>query len=162
MCIRDSHWSIVAWDLGSELDALPEEFRDRMVRLIQGLTGCEMVGGYADQAFEEHSFSANDSETELIKAAARAATRRIPVILDRFAEIETHRDLPKVADSGFYWTSASREFNAPGLRQQVTLPRLIRTSDYSLEPLEFRHWDFLAQSVTTLSLIHISEPTRPY
>ena len=151
------HPSLVVWTVGCELSSsIPHTFRRDMVTMVRALTGCVDVadssGGaeaYGGDLREYGAFDVFHPYCDLpfyppVLDSLRD-DRRCP-LLGEFNDHDVHRDLARLGDELPFWTSALPELNAPGVRWQYDLPRVLDTSRFALEPTKSRHKALMASS----------------
>ena len=120
-----------------------------MVTMVRALTGCQNVvdssGGaeaYGGDLREYGAFDVFHPYCDLpfyppVLDSLRD-DQRWP-LLGETIDHDVHRDLARLGDELPFWASALPELNAPGVRRQVDLPRVLDSSRFALEPTQSRH-----------------------
>lgn len=154
------HPSLIAWTIGCELSsATPPEYRERMVNLVQALTGCplvkdnsggaEMYGGDLREfgSFRDfHPYCDTPHYPPVLDSLLNGPRSQQPILLGEFNDLDVHRDLASLVDHLPYWASGLPELNAKGVRWQYDLPRVLAESDFAHEPEAAGHERLLQSS----------------
>ena len=147
------HSNVICWTLGCELGAATSfEFRAQMTGLIRNLTwgqlvkddsgGAEMYGGDLREAgtFNDfHPYCDTEFYPSVLDSLENGPRTVKPILLGEFNDVDVHRDLGRTEDRLPFWASALSELNAPGVRWQMDLPRILRICRFALEPRGNRH-----------------------
>lgn len=127
------HTCVGFWSVGSDFGtAVPAWFRERLVRMVLGLSGCSLVSesGSPEDPRDFGSFASGPD--------AGAHLGRRPMLVE-LEEVEHHRDLSRLVEDHPYWASGLPEFNSIGLRTSCDLPEVLRTSRFAHEPRASGH-----------------------
>lgn len=139
------HPEIVVWTVGCELSrATPPEFRERMTRMVQHLTGCplvkdnsggaEMYGGDLREfgTFDDFHPYAEPTFYPLVLDSLRQGPRmKRPLLLGETNDHDDARDLARIQRDAPYWASSDPAKNDQGVRWQYDLPRILRDSRFA-------------------------------
>jgi len=154
------HSNVIAWTVGCELShSTSADYRASLVKMVRDLTGCplvkdnsggaEMYGGDLREFgdfHDYHPYCDTQFYPAVLDSLQNGPREPKPILLGEYNDIDTHRDLARVAKDPPYWASPDPYLNDKGVRWQFDLPNLLPTNRFAQAPLENGHARLVEQA----------------